>query len=50
MRDLMSNTLLVFKATTAYTSAGTDARAPMAPHLSGGTRVRHRITGQRHIA
>ena len=50
MRDLMSNTLLVFKATTAYTSADTDARAALAPQLSGGIRVRHPITGQRHIA
>ena len=31
----------LFKATTAYTSASTDARAALAPQLSGGTRVRH---------
>ena len=31
----------LFKATTAYTSAITDARAALAPQLSGGTRVRH---------
>ena len=30
-----------FKATTAYTSASTDARAALAPQLSGGARVRH---------
>ena len=30
-----------FKATTAYTSASTDARAALAPQLSGETRVRH---------
>ena len=30
-----------FKATTAYTSASTDARAALAPQWSGGTRVRH---------
>ena len=38
----MSNTLLpLFTATTAYTSACTDAGAALAPLLSGGTRVRH---------
>ena len=31
----------LFKATTAYTSAYTDAGAALAPLLSGGTRVRH---------
>ena len=31
----------LFKATTAYTSACTDAGAALAPLLSGGTRVRH---------
>ena len=46
----MSNTLLVLKATTTYNSAGTDARVALAPQLSGGTRVRHRITGQKPIA
>ena len=46
----MSNTLLLFKAITAYTSADTDVRAALAPQLSGGIRVRHRITGQRPIA
>ena len=39
-QDLMSNTLLpVIKATTAYNSACTDARAAFAPLFSGGTRV-----------
>ena len=43
VRDLMSNTRL-FRATTAYTMytcACTDARAALAPQLSGGARVRH---------
>ena len=31
----------LFKATTAYISASTDAGAALAPLLSGGTRVRH---------
>ena len=31
----------IFKATTAYTSACTDARAALAPQLSGGPRVPH---------
>ena len=31
----------LFKATTAYTSACTDARAALAPQLSGGPRVPH---------
>ena len=44
-RDLMSSTRYLycqlFKATTAYTSASTDARAALAPQLSGGTGVHH---------
>ena len=47
MRDLISNTLLLFKATTAYTSASTDARAALAPQLSGGARVRHLQSARR---
>ena len=31
----------LFKATTAYTSPSTDAKAALAPQLSGGTKVRH---------
>ena len=37
----------LFKATTAYTSACTDAGATLAPLLSGGTRVRHWRTARR---
>ena len=32
---------------TAYTIASTDVRAPLAPQLRGGTRVRHRQSAQR---
>ena len=43
LRDLMSTThyCRLFKATTAYTSACTDAGAALAPLLSRGARVRH---------
>ena len=37
----------LFKATSAYTSACTDAGAALAPLLSGGTRVRHWQSAQR---
>ena len=33
----------LFKATTAYISASTDAGAPLAPLLSGGTGIRPKI-------
>ena len=37
----VKHAIAVIKATTAYTSASTDARASLAPQLSGGTGVRH---------
>ena len=37
----------LFKTTTAYTSASTDARAALAPQLKGGTRVHHWQSAQR---
>ena len=42
VRDLMSSTCYcqLFKATTACTSASTDARAALSPHSCEGTRVR----------
>ena len=39
--NVINTLLLFFKATTAYTSAGTDASAALAPLFSGGTRARH---------
>ena len=37
----MKGNSIHLKATTAYTSACTDAGAALAPLLNGGTRVRH---------
>ena len=43
----MKHAIAVYKATTAYTNASTDAGAALASLLSGGTRVWHWQSAQR---